>query len=74
MFNQITSSGGVIDIGGQWGGKTHYRLESLTEELGLQRRPGFHEGKGVFIWNNEKVDASPADFGGGSVCMLIKTI
>ena len=67
MFNQITPSGGIIDLGGQWGGKTHYRLESLTDELGLQRHPSFYEGKGVFIWNNEKVDATPADFGGESV-------
>ena len=70
MFNQITPSGGIIDLGGQWGGKTHYRLQSLTDELGLQRHPSFFEGKGVFIWNNEKVDASPADFGGESVCMF----
>ena len=70
MFNQITPSGGIIDLGGQWGGKTHYRLESLTDELGLQRHPSFYEGNGVFIWNNEKVDASPADFGGESVCMF----
>ena len=74
MFNQIAPSGGIIDFGGQWSGKTHYRLESLTDELGLRRRPSFHEGKGVFIWNNEKVDTSPVDFGGESVCMLIKTI
>ena len=70
MFNQITPSGGIIDLGGQWGGKTHYRLESLTDELGLQRHPSFYKGKGVFIWNSEKVDASPADFGGESVCMF----
>ena len=70
MFNQITPSGGIIDLGGQWGGKTHHRLESLTDELGLQRHPSFFDGKGVFIWNNQKVDASPADFGGESVCMF----
>ena len=23
MFNQDTPSGGIIDLGGQWGGKTH---------------------------------------------------
>ena len=70
MFNQITPSGGIIDLGGQWGGKTHHRLESLTDELGLERHPSFFDGKGVFIWNNQKVDASPADFGGESVCMF----
>ena len=70
MFNQITPSGGIIDFGGQWGGKTHHRLESLTDELGLQRHPNFFDGKSVLIWNNQKVDASPANFGGESVCMF----
>ena len=43
------------------------QARGLTDELGLQRHPSFYEGKGVFIWNNEKVDATPADFGGESV-------
>ncbi|QNJ19258.1 amine oxidase protein family [Synechococcus sp. A18-25c] len=54
MFNQITPSGGIIDLGGQWGGHTHHRLEQLTDELGLQRHPSFYDGKGVFIWDGEK--------------------
>ena len=70
MFNQITPSGLIIDLGGQWGGVTHHRLESLTDELGLQRHPSFFDGEGELIWNNQKVDASPADFGGESVCMV----
>ena len=32
------------------------------------------DGKGVLIWNNHKVDASPTDFGGESVSCPIKTI
>ena len=54
MFNQITPSGGIIDLGGQWGGHTHHRLEKLTDELGLQRHPSFYDGKGIFIWDGEK--------------------
>ena len=53
MVNQKVAGGGVIDLGGQWGGKTHYRLEALSDELKLKRYPSYYEGKGVFIWNGK---------------------
>ena len=39
MIRQKTRKGAVIDLGGQWGGETHHRFESLVEELGLERFP-----------------------------------
>lgn len=51
MVNQGVAGDGVIDLGGQWGGKTQYRFEALTDELGLKRYPSYYDGKGVFLWN-----------------------
>ena len=41
MVNQKVAGDGVIDLGGQWGGKTHYRLEALSDELNLKRYPAY---------------------------------
>ena len=51
MVNQATAGNGVIDLGGQWGGKTHHRLKALTDELGLKRYPSYYDGKGIFHWD-----------------------
>ena len=53
MVNQRVAGNGVIDLGGQWGGKTHHRFAALTDELGLKRYPSFYEGKGIFHWNGK---------------------
>lgn len=53
MVNQSVAGNGVIDLGGQWGGKTHKRFEALTDELGLKRYPSYYDGKGVFLWNGQ---------------------
>ena len=53
MVNQKVAGDGVIDLGGQWGGKTHYRLEALTDELNLKRYPSYYDGKAKFIWNGK---------------------
>ena len=55
MVNQAVSGGGVIDLGGQWGGKTHHRFASLTDELGMRRYPSYYDGKGVFHWNGQSM-------------------
>ena len=39
MVNQAVPGGGVVDLGGQWGGKTHHRFAALTDELGIKRYP-----------------------------------
>ena len=55
MVNQAVAGGGVIDLGGQWGGKTHHRFAALADELGLQRYPSYYDGKGVFHWNGQSM-------------------
>lgn len=35
MIRQTTRTGAVIDLGGQWGGETHHRFETLVNELGI---------------------------------------
>ena len=51
MVNKKVAGDGVIDLGGQWGGKTHYLFRSLFDELNLKRYPSYYDGKGVFVWN-----------------------
>ena len=46
MVNQAVPGGGVVDLGGQWGGKTHHRFAALTDELGMKRYPSYYDGKG----------------------------
>ena len=53
MVSQRVAGNGVIDLGGQWGGKTHHRFLDLTDELGLKRYPSYYNGKGIFIWNDK---------------------
>ena len=53
MVNKKVAGDGVIDLGGQWGGKTHYRFEALSDELNLKRYPSYYDGKGVFVWNGK---------------------
>jgi len=48
-----TACGAVVDLGGQWGGRTHHRLAALLAELHLKRFPSFYEGEGIFHWQGE---------------------
>lgn len=58
MVNQRVAGDGVIDLGGQWGGKTHHRFAALADELKLNRYPSFYDGQGIFHWNGK---AFPTD-------------
>ena len=60
MVRRKTKTGAVIDLGGQWGGATHHRFQSLVEELGLKVFPAYYDGKGVLIWDGERVEADLA--------------
>ena len=55
MANQDVAGGGVIDLGGQWGGKTHHRFAALADELGLKRYPSYYDGQGIFHWNGQSM-------------------
>ena len=41
----------MIDLGGQWGGKTHHLFRALSDELNLKRYPTCYDGEGVLVWN-----------------------
>lgn len=48
-----TDCGTVVDLGGQWLGRTHHRVSALLEEQGIQPYPthsSSHGGEGVFHW------------------------
>ena len=60
MIRRKTKSGAIIDLGGQWGGETHHRFKSLVEELGIKIFPAYYDGKGVLIWDGERMEADLA--------------
>ena len=60
MVRRTTKTGAVIDLGGQWGGETHHRFKSLVEELGIKIFPAYYDGKGVLIWDGERMEADLA--------------
>ena len=43
MVNQEVAEGGVIDLGGQWGGQTHHRFAALKDELGRKQAMQCHK-------------------------------
>lgn len=45
MVNKKVAGDGVIDLCGQWGGKTRYRFKALSDELNLKRYPSYYDGK-----------------------------
>ena len=53
MHRQLSESGLPIDLGGQWVGATHHRLQALLAEFGLRRFPTYYDGEGVFHWNGQ---------------------
>lgn len=60
MIRQTTKTGAVVDLGGQWGGATHHRFQSLVNELGIETFPSYYDGKGVLIWDGQRVEADLA--------------
>jgi len=70
MVRQTTRTGAVIDLGGQWGGETHHRFESLVEELGLERFPSYYDGQGVLVWDGQRVVADLATKPSNSVLLF----
>ena len=70
MIRQTTRTGAVIDLGGQWGGETHHRFESLVEELGLERFPSYYDGQGVLVWDGQRVVADMATKPSNSVLLF----
>lgn len=70
MTRRKTKTGAVIDLGGQWGGATHHRFQSLVEELGIKTFPCYYDGKGVLIWDGERVEANLAKKPSNSVLLF----
>ena len=50
LHSHTTASGTTVELGGQWGGKTHHRLAALVEELRLRPFPSYYDGDGLFHW------------------------
>jgi monoamine oxidase len=61
MLSHTLADGSVVDLGGQWGGSTHYRFAALLEEFGLSRYPSHYAGEGVFCWQGRRVQAPLAE-------------
>ena len=61
MVSTTTSSGTVVDLGGQWGGASHHRFAALLEELGLERYASHYAGDGVLHWHGRRQRAPLAD-------------
>jgi monoamine oxidase len=50
LHSRPTSLGLEVDLGGQWGGRTHHRLAALVADLQLRRFPSHGDGDGRFHW------------------------
>ena len=70
MIRQTTRTGAVIDLGGQWGGETHHRFETLVNELGIERFPSYYDGQGVLVWDGQRVVADMAKKPADSVLLF----
>lgn len=70
MIRQTTKTGAVIDLGGQWGGATHHRFESLVDELNIKTFPSYYDGKGVLLWDGSRVEADLAKHPSDSVLLF----
>jgi monoamine oxidase len=57
MVSGTTQDGAVVDLGGQWGGASHHRLEALLQELGIGRYASYYTGQGVFHWQGRRLEA-----------------
>ena len=70
MVRQITRTGAVIDLGGQWGGETHHRFQSLVDELGIETFPSYYDGQGVLVWDRQRIVAEMATAPENSVLLF----
>lgn len=70
MIRQTTRTGAVIDLGGQWGGATHHRFQTLVDELGIKTFPSYYDGKGVLHWDGKRVVADLAKQPSDSVLLF----
>ena len=70
MIRQTTRTGAVIDLGGQWGGETHHRFETLVNELGIERFPSYYDGQGVLVWDGQRMVADMAKKPADSVLLF----
>lgn len=70
MIRQTTRTGAVIDLGGQWGGATHHRFQALVDELNIATFPSYYDGKGVFLWDGQRVEADLAKEPSNSVLLF----
>ena len=70
MIRQTTDTGAVIDLGGQWGGETHHRFKTLVGELGLEMFPSYYDGKGVLVWDKQRIEADMAKTPESSVLLF----
>lgn len=61
LHSRPTASGLEVDLGGQWGGRTHHRLAALVEDLQLRRFPSPADGDGHFHWQGVRRRAPLAE-------------
>lgn len=52
-LRQQTIDGWWVDLGGQWIGATHHRLQALTAELGLETFASYFTGNTVHVWDGQ---------------------
>ncbi|MFM7634838.1 MAG: flavin monoamine oxidase family protein [Cyanobacteriota bacterium] len=53
LHRHTSATGLPLELGGQWVGATHHRLQALLGEFQLRRHPTFYDGDGMFLWNGE---------------------
>ena len=53
LHRHTSATGLPLELGGQWVGATHHRLQALLGEFQLRRHPTFYNGEGMFLWNGE---------------------
>lgn len=67
MVSAASLGGARVELGGQWGGASHHRLQALSEELGLHRFPSYGDGAGVLHWQGRRQEAPLAPAFDGSL-------
>lgn len=55
MVKQRVAEGVEVDLGGQWVGKTHSRLQELLVELNVPTFDSFYKGNGALRWRGRTV-------------------
>lgn len=57
MVSRSLRDGAVVDLGGQWGGKSHHRFAALLSELSISRYSSHYEGDGIWCWRGQRTQA-----------------